>query len=157
MKVFAIDPGTTQSAWVLWDTDAEQILNMGIHLNENMPDIIHRNAKDALLAIEMIASYGMPVGKEVFETCVWIGRFVHAYAPSAMDNSRHYVYRLEVKSCLCHSAKAKDANVRQALIDRFGAPGTKKCPGKLYGVSKDIWSAVAVAVTFADKLRRKAV
>ena len=156
MKVFAIDPGTTQSAWVLWDMEAAQILNMGIHLNENMPDIIQRNAKDALLAVEMIASYGMPVGKEVFETCVWIGRFVHAYSPGAMDHSRFYVYRLEVKSCLCHSAKAKDANVRQALIDLFGAPGTKKCPGKLYGVSKDIWSAVAVAVTYSDKLRRKA-
>ena len=157
MKVFAIDPGTTQSAWVLWDMGAEEVVNKGIHRNEDMPAIIRMNAKDAaLFAVEMIASYGMPVGREVFETCVWIGRFIHAFAPGVMDHSRFQVYRLEVKSHLCHSAKAKDANVRQALIDRFGAPGTKKEPGKLYGVSKDIWSAVAVAVTFADKLRRKA-
>lgn len=156
MKVFAIDPGTKQSAWVLWDTDAEAILNMGIHLNENMPAIIRMNARDAWFCIEMIASYGMPVGREVFETCLWIGRFIHEIAPSAMDHSRFQVYRLEVKSHLCHSAKAKDGNVRQALIDRFGPQGTKKAPGKLYGVSKDVWAALAVAVTFADKRRRDA-
>jgi hypothetical protein len=91
----------------------------------------------------------MPVGREVFETCVWIGRFVQAWgAKHAM------VYRSEVKSHLCHSAKAKDSNVRTALIDRWGgkvkAIGNKRAPGPLYGIAGDEWSALAVAVTYAD-------
>jgi len=60
-----------------------------------------------------------------------------------------------VKLHLCGSARAKDTNIRQALIDRYGgsaAIGKKAAPGPLYGVSKDVWSALAVAVTAADTL-----
>lgn len=101
------------------------------------------------MAIEMIASYGMPVGREVFETCLWIGRFIEAWGgPYTL------VYRRDVKLHLCGQARAKDGNVRQAIIDRFGgkqsAIGNKKTPGPLYGVSGDVWQALAVAITFAD-------
>lgn len=75
------------------------------------------------IVIEMIASYGMPVGKEVFETCVWIGKF--AQASGLKEN---YIYRKDEKINLCHSMKAKDSNIRQALIDRFGPVGTKRNP-----------------------------
>ena len=58
---------------------------------------------------------------------------------------------MEVKMNLCHSAKANDADIRQALIDRFGpgkqkAIGLKGSPGPLYGVSKHCWAALALAV-----------
>lgn len=104
------------------------------------------------LAIEMIASYGMPVGREVFETCVWIGRFQQAW--HSPEDVR-LVYRKDVKLHLCGTAKAKDANVRQALLDLYprtggGATpqiGTKAKPGPLYGVSSHAWPALAVAVT----------
>jgi len=63
----------------------------------------------------MIASYGMPVGREVFETCLWIGRFIECWCgPYTL------VYRREVKSFLCADSRAKDSNVRQAVIDRYG-------------------------------------
>nr|DAF28833.1 MAG TPA: hypothetical protein [Caudoviricetes sp.] len=80
------------------------------------------NTIDAIV-IEMIASYGMPVGKEVFDTCVWIGRFAEA---SGMTTN--YIYRKDEKMNICHSMRAKDSNIRQALIDRFGVVGTKKNP-----------------------------
>ena len=103
-----------------------------------------RSHPDIALAIEMIASYGMAVGREVFETCVWIGRFKQAYPdPDAVK----LVYRKDVKLHLCGSARAKDANIRQALIDKLGPVGTKKAPGPLYGVTSHAWAAVAVAVT----------
>ena len=74
----------------------------------------------------MVASYGMPVGKEVFETCVWIGRFKEL---AIMNNKEvEYIYRKDEKMNICYSMRAKDSNIRQALIDRFGEVGTKKKP-----------------------------
>lgn len=76
--------------------------------------------------IEMVASYGMPVGKEVFDTCVWIGRFKQRALSEGKEVE--YIYRKDEKMNICHSMKAKDSNIRQALIDRFGVVGTKKNP-----------------------------
>jgi hypothetical protein len=107
------------------------------------------------LAVEMIASYGMPVGREVFETCVWIGRFVQAWQPGAHE----FVYRRDVKMYLCGSNRAKDGNIRQALLDLVGPQGTKKAPGPTYGLRGDEWAALAVAVTISGaeaKARRVA-
>lgn len=150
--ILAIDPGNEQSAYVIFD--GVDILRFGIMANEELlsllTDLGDPFVSDGyLLAIEMIASYGMPVGGSVFETCVWIGRFIQKwsnYGPSVT------IKRLEVKLHICHDSKAKDANIRQALLDRFGKPGTKKHPGKTYGISKDIWAALAVAVTVHEQL-----
>ena len=72
-----------------------------------------------------------------------IGRIVEI--AFARQRQCRLVYRSEVKMHLCHTAKAKDGNIRQALIDKYGEPGTKKKPGKLYGVASHIWPALAVA------------
>jgi hypothetical protein len=55
------------------------------------------------------------------------------------------VYRNAVKLHICGTPRAKDPNIRQALIDKYGAPGTKKNPGPTYGVSSHLWSALAIA------------
>ncbi len=145
MKILAIDPGTTESAYVLWDGEA--VLAVGIVPNREI--ICQFTPEVDKLAVEMIASYGMAVGREVFETCVWIGRFLEAWGN---ESTSVRIPRLEVKNHLCHSANAKDANVRQALIDRFGAPGTRKAPGRLYGVTSHAWAALAVAVCEWDRI-----
>jgi hypothetical protein len=51
--------------------------------------------------------------------------------------------------------KAKDSNIRQALIDRFGEVGIKKNPGWFYGFKKDIWQAYAVGITYHDLYLKK--
>lgn len=141
MRILAIDPGTEQSGFAILQ-DGE-LLDSGVDLNaEVLKSVIA--AQSDVLAIEMIASYGMPVGREVFETCVWIGRFVQAWKDP--DRVR-LIYRRDVKLHLCQSPRAKDANVRQALIDRMGPIGTKKAPGPLYGVSSHAWAALGVGVT----------
>lgn len=147
--LLAIDPGPAESAWVLMAPDGtiverakEPNRAVRARLGDMGRGFIVAPRVD-FVAIEMIASYGMAVGREVFETCLWIGRFAelcHA-VPTRL------VYRSEVKSHLCHSQKAKDANIRQALIDKLGPVGTKKAPGPCYGIAGDVWSALAVAVT----------
>jgi hypothetical protein len=102
--------------------------------------------REAKLVIEMISSYGMPVGKEVFDTCVWIGRFMQASTCPV-----ELIYRNDVKLHFCNSPKAKESNINQALKDRFGDKGTVKNKGYFYGFKADVWQAMALAVTYLDK------
>ena len=133
--IFAIDPGSEKSAFVLYDSHDKVILEKGIEENEDIMELVVSYDYN-ILAIEMIASYGMPVGKEVFQTCVWIGRF-------DPNQQAQLVYRKDVKMHLCGSMRAKDANIRQALIDKLGKEATK-------GVKRDEWSALAVAVYVSE-------
>jgi hypothetical protein len=144
--MLAIDPGTTESAYVVYSRAA--ILVYGKLPNDELLAILPRLRENGGpdVAIEMIASYGMAVGREVFETCLWVGRFIERLQPGPV----RLVYRNEVKSHLCHSMKAKDGNIRQALIDKLGPPGKKKTPGPTYGISGDVWAALAVAVTACE-------
>jgi hypothetical protein len=150
-NLLAIDPGNTESAYVI--LDGSRLIEFAKVENDvllaRLP--FFRDAANEL-AIEMIASYGMAVGREVFETCVWIGRFIQAW-----DRPFTRVYRKDVKLHLCGQPRAKDGNIRQALIDKYGgkeaAIGKKKTPGPLYGVSADVWAALAVAVTHSEGSR----
>ena len=153
--LLAIDPGNTESAYVLYDAISGRPVEWRKAVNAEVLAYIDGSAADAL-AVEMIASYGMAVGREVFETCVAIGRFVERWSTVQFaEPPPRLVYRREVKLHLCASSKAKDANVRQALIDKFGpgkeiAIGLKKTPGPLYGMSGDCWAALGVAVTATE-------
>ena len=148
-RIFAIDPGTTDSGWA-------QLVDGRVVASDVWPneELIKRLRGDGhgcvdtseVCAIEMIASYGMPVGKEVFETCEWIGRFREAWR-QGRGRLPILIYRKDVKIHLCGTPKAKDPNIRQALIDKLGPQGTKKAPGPTYGVRSHAWTALAVAVT----------
>ena len=155
MRLLAIDPGNEESAAVIYDTTGGEVLEFHKMPNGEMLGWLwaaHAVGCE-LLAVEMIASYGMPVGAEVFDTCVWIGRFLDRW-----DSRCHArwvrIFRKNVKLHLCGTTRAKDPNVRQALIDRYGgkekAIGKKATPGPLYGISGDCWAALAVAVTVAE-------
>jgi len=150
MIYLGIDPGPVESAFVWWDAVAEQVIRL-----ESIPVFkLDSITIGPLLkgvdcvSIEWIECFGMAVGQETFRTVAGIGWF----ASLLYDRSWHLrlVPRRSVKMHLCNSMRAKDANVRQALIDRFGPVGTKKQPGKLYGVATHYWAALGVAVYSAD-------
>lgn len=158
--IFAIDPGNVESGYVVVTHNGEEItcvLHKGKVPNEKLLVLIERSSVMWHIAIEMVASYGMPVGAEVFDTCVWIGRFMQA----AQGRTIERIYRKDEKLYLCGKLTAKDSNISQALVDRFapGQPnkgkGTVKNPGFFYGFSKDMWAAMAVATTYFDKYVRQ--
>ena len=149
--LLAIDPGNIESAYVLMD--GYHCTDFGKLPNDELLAIVSKGAY-RFCAIEMVESYGMAVGREVFDTCVWIGRFSQA-AISAGVVPR-YIPRRSVKLNLCGNSRAKDTNVRQALIDRIAkhdvkiGKGTAKNPDWFHGFKSDIWPAYAVGVTWLD-------
>jgi hypothetical protein len=164
MTVLAIDPGPTQSAWlVLVPADdhfllrdlGDRVTDLGIQPNaEVLTTLRDLDPRIDTVVIEWMEGFGMAVGREVFETVHWSGRFTEAVERAGREVVQ--LPRKAVKLHLCGSLRAKDPNIRQALIDRFGgaaAKGTKAAPGPLYGVSKDLWSALAIAVTHVDSRR----
>jgi hypothetical protein len=141
-----IDPGPREFAWVEWD--GSRVVRCGDCPNVEFDVLLTSVAeRGQTWAIEWIESFGMAVGREVFETVFSIGAMATAAA-----NVCHVrlVPRRDVKLHLCASPRAKDGNIRQALIDRFGIVGTKNNPGPLFGISNHRWAALAVAVTAHD-------
>lgn len=122
--------------------------SFGIWPNDELVTDIEEIAPTTALVIEEIRSYGMAVGREVFDTCRWTGRFEQA--ADYRGAHVHWLGRKEIVVHLCGSPKAKDTNVRRALIDRFGGDAAIRKGGALYGISKDVWSALAIAVAFSD-------
>ena len=158
MNILSIDPGSSLSAYCVLD-ESFHIQEFGKVENKSllsaMFDIMkERNIETVVL--ERVASYGMPVGREVFDTCEWIGRFTQvAYVNSVPVE---YVYRSQEKLAICHSTKATDATIRHALIDRFAqhdkrtGKGTKSNPDFFYGFKADCWQAFAVGVTYLERI-----
>lgn len=158
MRVYAIDPGYSASALVVLDDwgsvlEAETCDNPVLlaKLIVVAGQLTRGLLPPSALVIEQIESMGMAVGKETFETVFWSGRFAQAWWPR--DAAR--VPRAAVKLHLCGQRNAKDTNVRQALIDRYGptkaqAIGRKGSPGPLYGLVGHEFAALAVGVTWID-------
>lgn len=173
--ILAIDPGTTKSAFVLFDRNNYKIEKHGILENNELLNMLRTIRKDVDFVIEMVASYGMAVGESVFETVFWIGRFWEA----KLASTKTRIKRKQVTMEICKSARAKDSNIRKSLIDMFGgqekAIGNIKCkkckgkgwfgagrktcpeckgkcweypPGPLYGIANDEWQALALAITY---------
>lgn len=157
MRLLAIDPGNIESAFTVIDSATRKPVAFAKTQNQALLESIQSGAFGfESVWVEMVACYGMPVGREVFDTAVWIGRFTQAALTAGVDV--HLAMRLDVKLHHCHDSRAKDANITRALVDRFacGQPnfgkGTKSEPGWFYGFSADVWQAYALAVYAADAL-----
>lgn len=161
MRILSIDAGTQESGYVIMEMPEENelaLIQFGKIENEDLLQIIKTGEYDEAV-YEQFQCYGMPIGESTIEAITWNGRFMQ----SILDRKKkaNAVYRKEEKMYICHSLKAKDANIRQALIDRFAkkdkksGKGTKKEPDVFFGVKKDVWQAIAVGVTFFDKKKEE--
>jgi hypothetical protein len=158
MILLAIDPGSEQSALVWYSPKGHMVLMSRKYRNEDVLEILHaqntassRHIDANHLAIEMAESFGAKVWAQVFETVLWTGRFVEAWGGDDFS----LVTRREVKLHVTGSGRAKDGQVRQCLIERWGgqevAIGTKVQPGPLHNVKADQWAALAIAATWGDR------
>lgn len=155
MNLLAIDPGTTHSQFLIWDCAAANVVRTEHVENTQLLrelSALTTSFRTSEAAIEQVAAMGMIVGQEVFETVHWSGRF-HERLES-VGVSVHRIKRNPIKLHHCQNVRAKDANIRQAIIDRFGgkekAIGRRATPGPLYSVSGHGWAALALALTHAD-------
>jgi len=146
--LLAIDPGPRESGWVVFDEEANRPVEHGISVNHKLLPAIEYESSSfgrcTTMGIEMMEPMGMPVGRDVFFSCVWIGAFVNEWLGG--DKNVFLISQHEIRHEICGHVHAKFANIRRALIDRIGPIGTKKMPGPLIGVKTHIWSALAVAV-----------
>lgn len=128
MRLLAIDPGPVKSGWVLmdgkkpcewgWDENTAVAVRIKLWL------LLDTTTVEDSVVIEDVSHMGMAVGKDVFETVRWSGRF-------DPDCTATFIDRRDVKLTLCGNSRAKDPHIRQAIIDYYGgdsvAIGGKKC------------------------------
>jgi hypothetical protein len=169
--VLAIDPGTTESAYVIVDAALRPVefqkISNGELLSriEGAPYSRTRWCELTACALEMPA-YAMMSGTEVYTTCRWLGNFEHAWRYCWTDWSTDTIGRGEAIALVTrHQTKmhllgrcsrlgrTADAAIRAALIAKHGGPSSTKKGGELYGVVGDCWAALAVAHTFLEAPR----
>lgn len=136
--ILAIDPGDKKSGFVI--IDESQLLESGTLENNKILDVIKSFDDPTLLGIETISFFGRGVGGNVFDTCIWIGRFQQAwYDPDSV----FLLKRKAIVTNITGSPKAGDVQVRRSLLRMYPPSGggkipqvgIKKQPGPLYGIS----------------------
>lgn len=153
--IVGIDTGTNQTAMCLCRySDLKPIEHIKVD-NKDAEFVLKTwlcQSKLTIVAIEMLENHGMPIGQTTIQTIVEIGRI--QYICEAHFIPWMLVKRSEEKMTICQSVKAKDSNIRQALMDMYGTKGTKKNKGWFYGFKADEWQAYAVAHTARERIRR---
>ena len=161
MIITAIDPGNQESAYCVMDSETFKPLRFAKVPNEELVSDLFAgaHAQSEVFVIERVACYGMPVGREVFDTCEWIGQFTRTII-NRYAKHPHYIFRLDEKQVICHDTRASDSNIRRALIDRFAShdlrngKGSRDNPDFFYGFARDCWAAFAVGYTYLEKRRQ---
>lgn len=158
MKIMAIDPGTSQSAYAIISSDTLSPCEFAKESNDvvcqRMIDFCQTTDNAPIVVIERLTSMGQRVGGEVFQTCEYVG-YLTAYAQQNHADV-YYITRKQEKMNLCNTMRCGDKEIRRALIERFAkfdkksGKGTKKNPDWFYGFRADIWAAYAVGVTWLD-------
>jgi len=154
--ILAIDPGSTESGFVLWGGQSNSSpTKFGKVENREIIKELGRMFYRFDLVIERVASYGMPVGKTTFDTVEWIGRFTQNFIDLGhYEKDVYYYTRAEIKMLNCHKVQGvNDSVLRQRMIDLYApdtrnyGKGSKDDPGFFYGFKSDVWQAFALAST----------
>jgi hypothetical protein len=157
MNVLAVDPGSSESAWVLmrdgvpveWAKEPNEVVLRKLDLriygdgdgfNGSEP---WKLPTETVIAIEWIESYGMGFAKDIANTIRWCGRFEQKWVQNRERFTTNgtfplvYVSRKDVKLTLCGTLRGvNDAVIRQRVIDHYGGEAAiggvrcQRCKGK---------------------------
>jgi len=163
--IFAIDPGTTHSAFCLVDSES-LIQRCGKIDNTAMLEEIallsQWREKELSLYIEMVEGRGHGIGKTTLDTVVWIGRFIQFAAQMGMTLTP--IPRSSVKSHFEVKRRTKknqlpnaDTQIKMILEKRFARHWRLKGNAHYFDtvqetrkVTADVWQAFALAVMMHD-------
>ena len=166
MKILGVDPGTSHSAWIEYDREKKRVGEMGYAANSDLRERLRTwegriwrkdcGRASVRLAIEGVQPYGakFKVSWALLQTAEWIGVFREAWEAGG-GTPPEIVFNPALRTHLCGTVRVSSADIHQAVLRRFAsnmreAKGTVKKPGPLFGVKEHIWSALAVAVYFAE-------
>ena len=129
--ILGIDPGNELSAYCLCNYDLTPIEFGKIPNGELIDKVISliNNNKMQSVAVEHIQGYGMPVGKEVFETCYFIGKICDRIERNTSIKNIRRIYRKDEKLAIVGNLKANDTIIRHTLIDMFAKHDLKNGKG----------------------------
>jgi Holliday junction resolvasome RuvABC endonuclease subunit len=144
MKILGIDPGSEESAYAIIDKNYT-VLDAAKIPNADMVNLI--DYRFAVVAVESIQSYGMAVGRSVFETCYMIGRIQQQCIP--FDVPCILYPRPVYAKAIAGVGRVNDSILRQALLLRFGGDKKGEPLNRLKG-NTDKRSAYAVACYHLD-------
>jgi len=152
--VLGIDPGKTIGMCALsqfgiraeeYGSDDSTLTLLRLSVEE-----LRASGWDITVVIEGIVPYAQPLDAAVIATCYQIGQLQYALRDLATVKM---ISRKEVKSHLLGKTTGSDVDVKRALIDALGEPGTKANPGPTYGVKGHGWAALAVAYVASCQLQ----
>lgn len=144
--VIGIDPGTKQSAYVAWD--GEFVRELGTVENPALAKYLRTADRAACVVFESVESYGMNVGRSIFQTIFWTGRLFQIARDTIGPKQVSRLPRRAVKKHLQLGPGAGDKDVRRALIRRLD-----RHPEQWHNLKSHQWSALAIAVTWWDTER----
>tara|TARA_R110000824_G_scaffold13467_6_gene58642 strand:- start:7349 stop:7897 length:549 start_codon:yes stop_codon:yes gene_type:complete len=148
--ILAIDPGPIISGYVEYDCVEQKPTTSGLMPNPKLRNLL-KKSKFPAMVYEKLQGMGMMPSKETFTTCEEVGRMIECFNGEVIPLTRH-----QVKLLICGTMRAKDANIRAAIIDMYGggkaeAIGNKKSQGPLYGVKSHAWQALALVKALERK------
>jgi Holliday junction resolvasome RuvABC endonuclease subunit len=138
--VLGIDPGNTLTGFILIDTgDNNRPLQFGkiantalIHNLRNITDVCRRagfDKEELSVGIEFPFPRGQLGSIELFQTIEWCGRFMETLERQSVKPVK--INRMHVKQHMVGNAKAKDSQIRAAVISVYGGEAALtggKCP-----------------------------
>ena len=132
MRLLAVDPGSSQSGFVVVDAESPEslyVLSSGTCLNEDMlssEGIVRDHPGLDALVIEEITPFSAGAGISTRDTIFFSGRLYQLWN-SVRPGPAQLVPRHRVRSVLGVPVKKSDGSIKRALEYRYGHPGGQKC------------------------------